>query len=162
MDKYVKQSIDARRDAIFDAYTVGEGEKKKIEAVFAEVEKLGAKCGDVQEFEAEFAKSPLNQKYLDLFTEVAKSATPKAAASKASMKEVGKMVAGGTAAGIAESAIDQAITNTVPTRAAVHQKVSDVARSVPVLGDAIDAGQKASYLGHLGKLFGGKKKKKDD
>ena len=66
-----------------------------------------------------------------------------------SMKEVGKMVAGGTAAGIAESAIDQAITNTVPTRAAVHQKVSDAARSVPVLGDAIDAGQKASYLGHL-------------
>ena len=73
MDKYVKQSIDARKDAIFEAYKVGEGEKKKIDAVFAEMEKLGAKCKDAQEFEAELAKSLVNQKYLDLFTEIATS-----------------------------------------------------------------------------------------
>ena len=154
----MKQSIDARRDAIFNAYNVGEGEKKKIEAVFAEMEKLGAGCKDAQDFEAKLASSPLNQKYLDLFTEVATNSAPKTAAPKASMKEVGKMVAGGTVAGIAESAADQAIRNAVPTRAAVHQKVSDEVRSVPVVGDIVDAGQKASYLGHLGKLF---KKKKD-
>ena len=157
MDKYVKQSIDARRDAIFDAYNVGAGERKKIDAVFAEMEKLAAKCGDVQEFEAKLAKSPVNQKYLDLFTEIATSSQPKAAAPKASMKEVGKMVAGGTMAGIAESAAEQALREVVPTRAAVHQKVSDKMRSVPVVGDIVDAGQKASYLGHLGKLFRKKK-----
>ena len=154
----MKQSIESRRDAIFNAYNVGEGEKKKIDAVFAEMEKLGADCTDAQDFEAKLASSPLNQKYLDLFTEVATNSAPKTAAPKASMKEVGKMVAGGTVAGIAESAADQAIRNAVPTRAAMHQKVSDEVRSVPVVGDIVDAGQKASYIGHLGKLFGKKKK----
>lgn len=66
MDKYVKQSIEARKKAIFDAYTVGEGEKKKIEAVLAEMEKLGAGCKDAQDFEAKFASSPLNQRYFEL------------------------------------------------------------------------------------------------
>ncbi|MBR3122350.1 hypothetical protein IKF28_02820 [Candidatus Saccharibacteria bacterium] len=159
MEKYVKQSIDARKKAIFDAYEVGEGEKKKVEAVFAEIEKLGESCKDAGEFEAEFSKSPLNQKYLDLFTEVAKTGKAKVAAPKVDKAGTLKTVAAGTAAGIAESAADQAINNVVPTRAAVHQEVSDAARKVPVLGDAIDIGQKASYLGHLGKLFGGKKKK---
>lgn len=158
MDKYIKQSIDMRKDAIFKAYKLDKAGEKKVADLFAEMEKLGAKCKDVSEFEAEFSKSPLNQKYLDLFTEIATSSSPKAAASKASLKEVGKMVAGGAVAGIAENAVDQAINDVVPTRAAVHQKISDAARSVPVLGDAIDIGQKASYATHLGKLFKRKKK----
>lgn len=37
--------------------------------------------------------------------------------------------------------------------------MSDEVRSVPVVGDLIDAGQKASYAAHLGKLFGKKKEK---
>ena len=37
----MKQSIEARKKAIFDAYEVGEGEKKKVKAEFAEIEKLG-------------------------------------------------------------------------------------------------------------------------
>ena len=162
MDKFVKQGIDARRDAIFNAYELGEGDKKKVDALFKEIEELGASCKDSGEFEAKFASSPLNQRYLDLFTEVATSASPKTAAPKASMKEVGEMVAGGTAVGVAESAVDQAMRNVVPTRAAVHQKVSDEVRGVPVVGDAIDVAQKASYLGHLGKMFGGRKKKKEE
>ena len=161
MDKYVKQSIDARRDAIFNAYELGEGDKKKVEALFAEIEKLGAGCTDAQDFEAKFASSPLNQKYLDLFSGLAQTATMKGAAPKASMGEVGKMVAGGTAVGALESAADQAINQVVPTRAAVHQKVSDEVRGVPVVGDAIDVAQKASYVGHLAKMFGGRKKKKE-
>lgn len=155
----MKQSIEARKKAIFDAYEVGEEEKKKIEAVFSEIEKLGESCKDVTEFEAEFSKSPLNQKYLDLFTEVATKGQAKVSAPEVSKSEAVKTVAKGTVTGAAESAVDQAINNVVPTRAAVHQEVSDAARKVPVLGDAIDIGQKASYLGHLGKLFGGKKKK---
>ena len=98
----------------------------------------------VGEFEAEFQKSPLNQKYMDLFTEIATKGA-KANAAK------------GAAAGAIESAIDQAVNNVVPTRAAIHQKAYDAARDVPVLGDAIDIAEKASYLGHFGKLF--KKKK---
>ena len=71
-----------------------------------------------------------------------------------------KTAAKGAAVGAIESAADQAINNVVPTRAAVHQKAADFARGIPVLGDAIDIGQKAGYIGHLGKLFGKKKNKK--
>ncbi|MBR3172453.1 hypothetical protein IKF21_00830 [Candidatus Saccharibacteria bacterium] len=158
MDKYVKQRIDSRKNAFSASYEIDAATQKKIDALFGEIEKLGSKCKDVGEFEAEFAKSPLNQKYLDLFTEIATTSTAKTSAPKTSKAEIGKMVAGGTAAGIAESAMDQAINEVVPTRAAVHQKVSDEVRGIPVVGDAIDIGQKASYAAHLGKLF--KKKKK--
>lgn len=158
MDKYIKQSIDSRKNAFSASYEIDAATQKKIDALFGEIEKLGSKCKDVGEFEAEFAKSPLNQKYLDLFTEIATTSTAKTTAPKTSKAEIGKMVAGGTAAGIAESAMDQAINEVVPTRAAVHQKVSDEVRGIPVVGDAIDIGQKASYAAHLGKLF--KKKKK--
>lgn len=75
-------------------------------------------------------------------------------------KDVTKTAVKSATTGVLESTVGQAVNNVVPTRAAVHQKFSDIARSVPVLGDAIDIGQKASYLGHLGKLFGKKKDKK--
>ena len=153
----IKQSIDARREAIGASYKVDAGMQKKVDALFAEIEKLGEKCGDVGEFEAEFAKSPLNQKYLDLFTEIAAKCAPKAAAPEHAMGGVGKMVAGGAAAGVLESAADDALRKVVPTRAAVHQKVHDEVQGIPVVGDVVDAAQKASYLGHLGKLFGKKK-----
>lgn len=159
MDKYIKQSIEARKNAILATYEVSAGIKKEIDKLFNEIETLGTKSKDVGEFEAEFAASSLNQRYLDLFTKVATNGQTKVAAPKVSKSEIGKMVAGGTAAGIAESAADQAIDNVVPTRAAINQKITDAARGVPVVGDAIDIGQKAGYAAHLGKLFGGRKKK---
>lgn len=147
MDSNIKKSIDAKKDAFKASFEIGATTQKKIDALFKDIEKLGLKCKDVGEFEAEFAKSPLNQEYLDLFTEIA-------------TKSTAKTVAKGAAVGAIESIADQAIDNIVPTKAAVHQKASDIARSVPVLGDAIDIGEKASYIGHLGKLFGKKKKDK--
>lgn len=160
MDEYTKQSIDARKQAIFAAYDVDAAGKKKVESLFKEIEALGKASKDVGDFEAKFAASDLNQKYLDLFTELATTSQPKVSAPKASKKEVVKMVAGGAAAGIAESAVDQAIDNVVPTRAAVHQAASDAVRGVPVVGDIVDLGQKASYAAHLGKLFKKRKKEK--
>lgn len=162
MDEFVKQSIDARKNAIGANYKISTEMQKKIDALFSEIEKLGTKCKDVGEFEAEFAKSPLNQKYLDLFTEIATNSQAKASATEmpeATKKELEKKMAGGIAAGAAENIADQAIHKVVPTRAAVHQKMYDEVRDVPVVGDAIDIGQKVSYAAHLGKLFGGKKKK---
>ena len=147
MDEYVKQSIEARKSAIFNAYKVGAGEKKKIDALFAGIEKLGAKCKDVGEFEAEFAKSPLNQQYMNLFTEIA--------TSQSGMAE-------GVVEGVAESVATQVKNTVLPTRASVHQEVFDAARDVPVLGDVIDIKQKAGYVAHLGRMFGKGKKNKDE
>ena len=139
----------------------------KIDALFAEIEKLGANCKDVGEFETEFAKSPLNQRYLDLFTEIATKGvaknTVKGAESKNDLaadakKDATASVVKGAAVGVAQSAAEQALRNAVPTtRAAVNQKAYDAARSVLGLGDAIDIAEKASYAAHLGKLFMKKK-----
>ena len=161
MDQYVKASIDGRKNAIFAAYDLDDGMRKKVDGLFSEMEKLGAECKDVGEFESKLAASPLNQKYLDLFTEVAMDSQAKTTAPKAAKGGVGKTIAGGIVGGIAESAAERAISTVKPTRAAIHQHARDAAMGVPVLGDAIDIGQKASYAAHLGKVFGIGKKKKD-
>lgn len=145
MDKLIKQSIDARKAAYANSFEIDAETQKKIDALFVEIEKLGEKCKDVGEFEAEFSKSPLSQKYMDLFTEIA-------------TKNATKNAAKGSAVGAMQSAAEQALKNAAPTRAAVPQKVYDEARKVPGLGSAINVAEKASYLGHLAKIF---KKKKD-
>lgn len=145
MDKAIKQSIDARKDALKANFEIDAGMQKKIDELFAEIKKLAEKCKDVGMFETEFSKSPLNQKYLDLFTEIAKKGATKTAAKSA-------------VSGAIESAAEQAINEVVPTRAAVHQKASDTLRGIPGVGDAMDVAEKAGYAGHLAKLFGKKKK----
>ncbi len=145
MDKMIKQSIDARKNAFSASFEINEAMQKKIDALFIEIDKLGDNCKDAGEFEAAFQASPLNQKYLDLFTEIA----TKGAAQNA---------AKGAAVGVMQSAAEQALRNVVPTRAAVHQKAYDEVRRVPGLGNAINIGEKASYAGHLAKLFRKKRK----
>jgi hypothetical protein len=157
MDKLIKQSIDARKNAFSVSYKVDAEMQKKIDALFAEIDKLGEKSKDAGEFEAEFQKSPLNQQYLDLFTEIATKCAPNTAAPKVDTSGISKTIAGGVAAGVLESAADDALRRVVPTRAAAHQKAYDAARSVPGLGDAIDIAEKTSYAAHLGKLFRKKK-----
>lgn len=149
MDENIKFSIDARKKAILDNYEVPEKSKKEFDQLFLEMEKLGKSCKNSGEFETKLAASPLNQKYTDLFTKIA---TAEATSNTA------KGVAVGMATGVAETAVREAAGSAVPTtRAAVHQKAYDAARDIPVVGDAIDVGQKASYIKHLGELF--KKKK---
>ena len=150
MDEYIKQSIKARKDAFSNTYKISPEKQKKIDALFEEINNLGSKCKDVTEFEAEFAKSPLNQRYLDLFTEIATD-----------QNNLGGEIAKGAAIGAVENIANDAINKVIPTKAAVHQKAYDAARDIPVLGDAIDIGQKAGYAAHLGKLFG-KRKKTDE
>ena len=145
MDKLIKQSIDARKNAFSASFEVDAEMQKKIDALFVEINKLGEKCKDAGEFETAFQKSPLNQKYMDLFTEIATKG-----ATKNAMK--------GATIGAVESVAEQALRNVVPTRAAVHQKAYDEARKIPGVGDAIDVAEKTSYAGHLVKLFGKNKK----
>lgn len=158
MDEYVKQSIDARKNVIFTSYKIEDEDAKKVEALFVEIEKLGAECKDAGEFEAKFAASPLNKQYMDLFTELATSAQLATGASSAGAS-VGAAVAGGVASAVLGGALGQAKRAAMPvTRARIHQEAYDAARDIPVVGDAINVGQKVSYARHLGRLFGKKKK----
>lgn len=154
MDKNIEASINGRKNAFFAAYEVKDKKMLvKIDELFGEIEKLGAKCKDVGEFETKFAASPLNQQYLDLFTEIATSMASKQAAG-----QVASSMAGGVMEGMARNALG----GVVSTRAAVYQKAYDEARKVPGLGDVIDIGEKASYAMHLEKLFKSRKKKQDE
>ena len=152
MDEYIKQSIEGRKNAIGATYEVGIEMQKKIDALFEKIEKFGAKCKDVSDFESKFATDSLNQEYMNLFTEIATGAVNKRAAG-----QVAESMAGGVVEGMARNALG----NVVPTRASARQAVDDTLRKTPVVGDVIDISQKAGYVAHLGKLFGGRKKKKD-
>ena len=151
MDESIKISIDARKNAILNGgYNIDDATKKEVEALFSKIEKLGKESKDSGDFEAKFAASPLNQEYLDMFTKIATK--PASSANTKSMAT--QMVANA-----AEGAVRNAIGSAVPTtRAAANQKVYDAARDIPVVGDAINIGQKASYIKHLGKVFGRKNK----
>ena len=75
-------------------------------------------------------------------------------------RQTKKTIAKNAAEGVAENVATQAKNAVVPTRAAVHQKVFDAARDVPVLGNIIDLKQKFGLVSHFGKMFG-KGKKQD-
>ena len=152
MDEYKKQSVEGRKNAIGATYEVSTEMQKKIDALFEKIEKFGAKCKDVSDFESKFATDSLNQEYMNLFTEIATGAVNKRAAG-----QVAESMAGGVVEGMARNALG----NVVPTRASARQAVDDTLRKTPVVGDVIDISQKAGYVAHLGKLFGGRKKKKD-
>lgn len=151
MDKYIESSIKARKDAIFNTYNVTDkGILKKIDGVFGEIEKLGASCKDVSEFETKFAASPLNQKYMDIFTELAQAqATSNIAGNFA------KQAAVGVATNAVRGVVTNAAHGVVPTsRAAAHQKVMDAARGIPGVEEALEVKQYADFFGRF-------KKKKD-
>ena len=60
MDKYITQSITARREAFGTNCEIDAETQGKIDALFAEIEKLGAKCKDVGGVETEFAKKSVD------------------------------------------------------------------------------------------------------
>lgn len=153
MNEYIKQSIEARRSAIYASCKVDDKMKKKVDEVFKEIEEFGAKYDDNGKFETDFAASPLNQKYIDLFTEIATSSQ-----ATTRKKAVGQAIVGGIADSVVSRATNGVINKAVPTRASIHQAKYDAARKVPVLGDALDIKNKVDTARHFGRLF---KRKKD-
>ncbi len=142
MDQYVKASIDARRNA-FNSYELNDAQKKEIDDLFVEIEKLGATAKDAGDFETKFQASPLNQQYMDMFTKIATDSA--ASATTAS-------IATGMAVGAAESVVRDAIGAKVPTtRAAVHQKVYDAARDIPGVGEALNIKQHVDFFSRFKK-----------
>ena len=142
MDQYVKASIDARKNA-FSSYELNDTQKKEIDDLFVEIEKLGKTAKDAGEFEAKFQASPLNQQYMDMFTKIATDSA--ASATTAS-------IATGMVAGAAESVVRDAIGAKVPTtRAAVHQKAYDAARDIPGVGEALNIKQHVDFFSRFKK-----------
>lgn len=138
MDEIVKSCIESRKNAIVNAYTLNDSQKKEVDDLFVEIEKLGLESTDAGDFEAKFANSPLNSRYMDLFTKIA---------TESAKSDTTSSIATGVAKGVAESTIRNAVGASIPTtRAAVHQEVYDKARDIPGVGEALGIKQHLDFL----------------
>ena len=104
----------------------------KIDDLFKRINEFGEKLSDVNQFETEFAQSPLNSEYTNIFVEIAQKDI---AASKPSMGEMVK---------------DRVGTNIknriIPSRAVRVDARDRAIRNIPIVGDVVDAGQKIDLL----------------
>lgn len=150
MNDLVKNCVESRKTAIFNAYDVkNEDNINKINEFFNKLEQFAEKYNDVMEFENAFASSELNQEYMSLFTQIASTEAPKNIDVNdykpdkivdISAKDAGKMF-------VDELASD--VTSTI--RGRVYREAYDKARDIPVVGDAIDIKNKLGFLGRLKK-----------
>ena len=136
MNEMVKNSIDARKNAIFSTYEVTNDKiKKEIDELFDRIYEYGKDMKDQTEFESKFSTSPLNQEYIDMFTKVAQS-SPMVQDLKNQnnvVSDVGNMVLDK-----AEMELDSL---THPMRHRAYQAANDKIRDIPVVGDLLTVKQ---------------------
>jgi hypothetical protein len=146
MNDQIKLSIDGRKAAFANSYELNADAQKKIDALFKDIEALGKSCTDSADFEAKLAASPLNQRYIDLFTEL--SQTCKSELTPASDSDIDNSpsaddVAADLAKTEAELAIDGAVQH---VRGRAYRAAYDKALKTPVVGDAIGVKNKIDLL----------------
>lgn len=133
MDNIIKQSIEGRKNAIFNSYEITDKVMiNKIDDLFNRINDFGEKYNDVGTFESEFANSPLNNEYINIFTELAMKGVSN------SMPSVGEMVADRVGTEIKNSVL--------PSRAVRADRRDQAIRNIPIVGDIVDAGQKIDLL----------------
>ncbi len=155
MNDLVKNSIEARKAAFYNAYNIkDEGIKNQIEELFKRIIEFGESCSDSMDFESKFATSPLNQEYIDLFTKVATACEPITYDTKPDhhIKSDAEQVADDIASELRYQVKDA----TLPARRIARQEAYDKARSTPIIGDIMHAKQLADFFGRF------KKNKKED
>ena len=157
MEETVKISIDARKNAFYNAYNITDNNiKNKIDDLFNRINELGMTCSNSMDFETKFATSELNQEYINLFTEIATTCTPitYTGEPRDDIKSD------------AEYVMDDALSEakyiaediTSPMRHQAYQATYDAARDIPVVGQVMEANQ---YVDLFNK-FSGKNKKDNE
>ena len=151
MNDQVKMSVDGRRNAVYNAYELSEEQKAKVEALFVKIEELGADCKDAMDFEQKFAASPLNQEYINLFTELATSSKSKLGPVPDAEIEEGP-TAGEVVADLAKNDAEMAIDGAVQAvRGRAVRAAYDKARDIPGVGAAMSAQQGIGFFRSLKK-----------
>lgn len=146
MNDQVKLSVDGRKNAFEAAYELTPDAKKKVDSLFKEIEAFGATCSDSTDFETKFATSPLNQQYINLFTEIAQTCKSKLAPVPDPVLEP-EPTAGDVAADLAKTEAELAVDGTVQHfRGRAYRAAYDKARDIPGVGDAIGAKNKLDLL----------------
>lgn len=138
MDQYIRASIDSRRKVIDDYYTIPDVMKDETEGLFHEMEELGENAADVSDFETRFAESTMNQRYLDLFTQLKIKGSVVAGAVKDGV--LGRMKDKDSLKDDAETAMGRAVDDlTLEQRAEMRQDLDEKIYDTPVLGDIVTA-----------------------
>lgn len=153
MNDIVKNSIEARKNAIINGYIIKDTDiLNRIDFLFSKINELGENCADNADFESKFASSELNQEYINLFTEIATKCNPKTyeTIQNADIKSDAEYVLDDIASEIkyqAESAVQ-------PLRTQARQEAYDKVRDIPVVGDVLNVKQHIDFFSRF-------KKKKD-
>ena len=131
MNEIVKNSIDARRNAIFSSYNItDEGILLQIDNYFKKLEKFGEKYDDIMKFEEDLAKDPLTKEYTDLFIMISGYMNP--------TEEVDEGQ---------EMMNEMADDAKRYVRRTVKEKAASKARGIPIVGDIMEAKQYADLFG---------------
>jgi hypothetical protein len=155
MDQSIKLSIDARKNAVYNAYNITDSSiKNKVEDLFNRINAFGETCSDVMDFETKFASSELNQEYINLFTEIATSCSQ--IEYKSEPRDDIKSDADYIMDDASSEAKYIAEDITQPMRREAYQATYDAVRDVPVVSEVMEANQ---YVDMFNKLTG---KNKDD
>ena len=137
MDSIVKQSIESRKNAFFNAYEIND--KKYLDMVddlFNRINEFGEACTDVSDFETKFASSDLNQEYIDLFTMIATNCK-----MIEHEKEYDQNKTNPALDDLKSEAQLLAEDITMPARHEARVALDDKVRDIPVVGDVIQAKQ---------------------
>lgn len=159
MNDMVKNSIDARKAGVLNAYKIkDENLLRKLDDLFERINQFGETCLDAMDFESKFANSELNQEYIALFTEIASCSEQviyEAKVDSTIKSDKEKLLE--DAQQELRYQVDEA---TMPARRIARQEAYDAARNTPIIGDLMYAKQNIDMIGKIGGLF--KKKKKDN
>ena len=147
MNEMVKNSVEARKQAIYNAYNIDDNNiKKTLDDFFNELEKFASKYNDIMDFENAFQSSELNQKYINLFTEVGSKCKPKVMESQ-EYEDTTEY----NDRSDAEYILDEMGR---PIRRQARQQIDDTLRSTPIIGDVMEVKQ---HIDLFNKFKGNKK-----
>ena len=141
MDELVNVSINARKQAFYNAYEINDSEIiKKIDDLFERINEFGLTHSS--NFETEFLNSSLNQEYINLFTLVAKKCQPKVYEKTNNVKSDGEYLQ----EEVASELRYQTDELTRPIRRNIREKARIKAYDIPVLGDALTVKQQVDLF----------------
>lgn len=150
MNDLVRNCIESRRTAIFNAYDVkNEDNLNKIEEFFKKLEDFANNYDDVMAFEGAFASSELNQEYMALFTQIATTEAPKNINVDDYKQQDSLQLSGDEIAQMAADELVEGVTS--KARGIAYREAYDKVRDIPGVGDAIDIKNKIDFFGRFRK-----------
>lgn len=158
MDSGILQSIEIRREALYAHYDLPPEERRKAEALFARMERLGQGCRDQADFEQKFMTQTLNREYNNLFVEfTAYVKMPEGVPTKQEYaRQIARDRVESTVAHHAKVQTRRALFSAMPE--GMRRWSSGGIYKIPVLGSIVSA---LNLTDTLGRLFVRRKKKRD-